>query len=40
MPNVQDIIVAAIRQKMVVTAMYQGFERIMCPHVIGYRKEF
>jgi hypothetical protein len=38
MPNVQDIIVAAIRQRMVVTAMYQGYERIMCPHVIGFKK--
>jgi hypothetical protein len=38
MPNVQEIIVAAIRQKLVVTAMYQGYERIMCPHVIGYKK--
>ena len=38
MPNVEDIIVNAIRQQLVVTAMYQGYERIMCPHVIGYKK--
>jgi hypothetical protein len=38
MPNVQETIVAAIRQKLIVTAMYQGYERIMCPHVIGYKK--
>ena len=40
MPNVQDTIVTAIQQKLVVTAMYQGFQRIMCPHVIGRRKEY
>ena len=32
-----DIIVSAIQQKLVVTAMYQEYERIMCPHVIGYK---
>jgi hypothetical protein len=35
MPSVQELIVNAIRRKLVVTAMYQGYERIMCPHVIG-----
>ena len=34
----QELIVSAIKQKLVVTAMYQGHERIMCPHVIGYKK--
>jgi hypothetical protein len=34
-PSVQDLIVSAIQQKLVVTAIYQGYERIMCPHVIG-----
>jgi hypothetical protein len=38
MPTVQDILVTAIRKKFVVTAMYQGYRRIMCPHVIGYKK--
>jgi len=37
MPTAQDLIVEAIQKKMVVTAMYQGYERIMCPHVIGYK---
>ena len=35
MPGSQELIVSAIQQKLVVTAMYQGCERIMCPHVIG-----
>ncbi len=38
MPTDQEIIVKAIQQKLIVTAMYQGYERIMCPHVIGYKK--
>ena len=32
-----DLIVAAILQKLNVVAMYQGYERIMCPHVVGYK---
>jgi hypothetical protein len=35
MPSVQELIVSAIQQRLVVTAMYQGYERIMRPHVIG-----
>ena len=34
----QEVIADAIRRRLVVTAMYQGYERIMCPHVIGYKK--
>jgi hypothetical protein len=37
MPTDQEIIVQAIQHKLIVTAMYQGYERIMCPHVIGYK---
>jgi len=37
MPTVQEIIVEAIGKKLVVTATYQGYQRIMCPHVIGYK---
>jgi len=38
MPSVLDLIVEAIHKKLVVTAMYQGYERIMCPHVVGYKQ--
>jgi hypothetical protein len=31
----KSYIVSAIQQKLVVTTVYQGHERIMCPHVIG-----
>jgi len=37
MPNPLDVIVNAIQNKLVVTATYQGYQRIMCPHVIGYK---
>jgi hypothetical protein len=37
MPSVQELIVTAIQNKMIVTATYQGFQRLMCPHVIGYK---
>ena len=37
MPSDSDLIVTAIQQKLIVTAMYQGYERVMCPHVIGYK---
>ncbi len=37
MSTVEEIVVRAIQEKLVVTAMYQGYERIMCPHVIGYK---
>jgi hypothetical protein len=38
MSSVQEQIVNAIQQKLVVTATYQGYERIMCPHIVGYKK--
>jgi hypothetical protein len=34
-----ELIVEAIREKLIVTAMYQGYERLMCPHVVGYKYE-
>jgi len=37
MPTVQDLIVAAIQKRLIVTAMYQDRQRIMCPHVIGHK---
>jgi hypothetical protein len=39
MPSVVDLIVEAIHKKWIVTAIYQGYQRIMCPHVIGYKYE-
>jgi hypothetical protein len=33
-----DTIIVAIRRKLTITATYQNYERIMCPHVIGYKK--
>ena len=38
MATVQELIVDAIQKRLIVTAMYQDYERIMCPHVIGYKK--
>jgi hypothetical protein len=35
MPTVRDLIVAAIQQQLVVTAIYQAKRRILCPHAIG-----
>ena len=37
MPTVQELIVTAIHNKLIVTATYQGLHRVMCPHVIGYK---
>ena len=37
MPTVQDLIVNAIQLRLIVTAMYQGRQRVMCPHVIGHK---
>lgn len=37
MPNTADLIISAIQKKLVITANYQGYTRIMCPHVIGYK---
>jgi len=37
MPTVQETIVNAIHNKLIVTATYQGLSRVMCPHVIGYK---
>lgn len=36
--SVQETIVAAIRKKLVISAHYQGYPRVMCPHVIGYKE--
>jgi hypothetical protein len=38
MPSVEEVIADAIRRRMVVTATYQNYERIMCPHVVGRKK--
>lgn len=37
MPSVLDLVVSAIQQKLIVTATYQGYVRVMCPHVVGYK---
>ena len=37
MPSVLDLIVTAIQNKLIVTAIYQGYPRVMCPHVVGYK---
>ena len=37
MTSVQDLILTAIHKKLIVTAVYQGLTRVMCPHVIGYK---
>lgn len=39
MPTAQEIVVDAIHNKLIVTAMYQGYERVMCPHVVGYKRD-
>jgi hypothetical protein len=36
--SVLDLLVNAINERLVVTATYQGYQRIMCPHVVGYKK--
>lgn len=38
MASVADLIAEAIQKKLIVRAIYQSYERIMCPHVIGYKK--
>jgi hypothetical protein len=38
MASVADLITEAIQKKLIVRAIYQDYERIMCPHVIGYKK--
>lgn len=35
MPNNYDLIAKAIKEKLQVTASYQGFYREMCPHALG-----
>jgi len=35
MPTVRDLIVTAIQQQQVVTAIYHDKRRVMCPHAIG-----
>ena len=37
MPTVQDLIITAIQQQLIVTAVYQEKKRIMCPHMIGHK---
>ncbi|SRR6266481_2548152 len=37
MSSAQETIIKAINEKHIITAMYQGYQRIMCPHVIGYK---
>jgi hypothetical protein len=37
MPTAQELIATAIQNKMIVCATYQGFQPLMCPHVIGYK---
>ena len=37
MPTVSELIITAIQNRLIVTAMYQGYTRVMCPHVIGYK---
>lgn len=38
MPTVFEIVQDAIVNKKIVIAMYDGYERIMCPHVLGTKK--
>lgn len=38
MPNNYDLIAKAIKEKLQVTAYYQGFYREMCPHALGSKK--
>ncbi|WP_396016577.1 hypothetical protein [Escherichia coli] len=38
MPNNYDLIAKAIKEKLQVTAYYQGFYREMCPHALDSKK--
>ena len=38
MPTVYEIVRDAIVNKKIVRAIYDGHERIMCPHVLGTKK--
>ena len=38
MATVYEIVKDAIQNKKIVLAMYDGYERIMCPHVLGTKK--
>jgi hypothetical protein len=38
MPTTYDIVKDAIQNKKIVVAWYDGYERIMCPHVLGTKK--
>ncbi|HAW3089386.1 TPA: hypothetical protein JLR96_005105 [Escherichia coli] len=38
MSNNYDLIAKAIKEKLQVTAYYQGFYREMCPHALGSKK--
>lgn len=35
--TVEELIVLAIEKKLIITARYRGYERAMCPHLIGYK---
>lgn len=39
MSNNYDLIAKAIKEKLQVTAYYQGFYREMCPHALGSKKD-
>jgi len=39
MSNVYDVVRNAIATKQIIYANYQGYDREMCPHVIGRNKE-
>lgn len=38
MPSVYEIVKDAILNKKIVFATYHGYERIMCPHTLGWKK--
>jgi hypothetical protein len=38
MASAYALIHDAIRNKRIITAMYKGYEREMCPHVLGHKK--
>jgi hypothetical protein len=39
MASVLDTIVEAINKRLIVEAIYQDLPRVMCPHVVGEKKE-
>ena len=38
MPTTYEIVKEAIQNKKLIYATYNGYERIMCPHVLGTKK--